>query len=122
MARFIPYNRSQFTKVGKTFSPILPLPAGDPKGSVVGPLLFVIYTFPLAKIFQKHYITFYQYADDIILTSKFFYDNPQPAVKEIFKCVFSVHIWLSQNLLKLNIDKTNAMFVCTESRIKTLPK
>ena len=60
--------------------------------------------------------------DDIILTSEFSYDNPQPAIEEISKCVSSVHTWLSQNLLKLNIDKTNTMFVSTKSRIKILSK
>ena len=98
-------NRSQLTKVGKTFSPILPLSAGVPQGPDLGSLLLVIYTSPLTKIFQKHHITFHQYADHIIFTSEFSYDNPQPAVEEISKCVFSVHTWLSQNLLKLNIDK-----------------
>ena len=38
------------------------------------------------------------------------------------KCVASVHTWLSQNLLKLNIDKTNALFVSTKSCLETLPK
>ena len=102
-------NRSQFIKVDKIYSPILPLSTGVPQESVFGSLLFVIYIHPLTKIFKKHHITFHQYVVDMILTSKFPYDNPQQAVKEISKRVFSVHT--SQNLLKLNIDKTNAMFV-----------
>ena len=64
-------NRSQFTAEGKTSSPILPLSVGVPQGSVLGSLLFVIYTSPLAKNFQKYPINFHQYADDIILTSEF---------------------------------------------------
>ena len=96
---------SAFTKVGKISAPIMHLSAGVPQGSVLDSLLFVIYTFSLAKIFQKHHITSHQFADDIILTSEFSYGNPQPAVEEISKCVSSVHTWHSQNLLKLNIEK-----------------
>ena len=50
------------------------------------------------------------------------YDNPQAAVEEISKCISSVHTWLSRNLLKLNINKTNAMFVSTKSCIRILQK
>ena len=47
-------SRSEYTKIG----------LGIPQGSVLGPILFTIYTVPIGNICRKHQVSFHLYADD----------------------------------------------------------
>ena len=58
-------NRSQFTLIEGRRSQSRELKCGVPQGSVLGPIMYVLYTAPLDDILRFHEMQFYFYADDI---------------------------------------------------------
>ena len=56
--------RRKFVSIGKERSTSRPLTCGVPQGSVLGPLLFSLYSAPLGDIMRTHGVSFHKYADD----------------------------------------------------------
>ena len=59
--------RSQFVKMDNFSSSLTSLNSGVPQGSVLGPILFSLYTSPMCSIIVQHDLLFHQFADDITL-------------------------------------------------------
>ena len=55
--------RTSFVKIGSISSSTISLDTGVPQGSVLGPLLFTLFTTPIGEIISRFGL-FHQYADD----------------------------------------------------------
>uniref|UniRef100_A0A3B3BU57 Reverse transcriptase domain-containing protein n=1 Tax=Oryzias melastigma TaxID=30732 RepID=A0A3B3BU57_ORYME len=85
------------------------LTSGVPQGSVLGPLLFILYLLPLYHILSSfNDISYHFYADDIQLYVSF---KPQDVFKIqiLHKCLDSVKSWMNDNFLQLNETKTEVL-------------
>ena len=106
--------RSQRIKLGNCLSSRCDLSFGVPQGSVLGPLLFTLYTTPLSSLISGHAIPHHLYADDSQLYFSFSSGNSAAALNGLQSCLASVQSWMSTNKLKLNPDKTEFLLIGKE--------
>ena len=106
--------RTQSVSVENTCSEKSLLQFGVPQGSVLGPLLYTIYTLPLGDILRQANITYHLYADDTQLYMSFNFTDPDSqhaCLHKMQHCVSNIKAWMVENKLKLNDDKTEVMFL-----------
>jgi len=105
--------RTQAVYVARDRSKISAVICGVPQGSVLGPLLFLLYTADVLKIVQNHELMGHLYADDTSIylhTDATLYSAQLPIISA---CVDDINKWMSSNCLKLNADKTQFIWLDT---------
>eukprot|EP00745_Piridium_sociabile_P012062 TRINITY_DN18726_c0_g1_i1.p1 TRINITY_DN18726_c0_g1~~TRINITY_DN18726_c0_g1_i1.p1 ORF type:complete len:1158 (-),score=142.61 TRINITY_DN18726_c0_g1_i1:196-3669(-) len=114
--------RKQTVLVNGQKSSESPLDFGVPQGSVLGPVLFILYTTPLTHLIDSHSVHHEIYADDTQLNHCSSPSNYNCLVQSLQDCVSEVKLWMSDNRLKLNDDKTEAIrFSPTSASSCSLP-
>ena len=99
--------RNQSVKINGSLLSPMSLSFGVPQGSVIGPLVFILYTPPLSKlIFSSKNINHHLYADDTQIYITITPENVTTAIPELQSCLESVQSWMDSSKLKLNPDKT----------------
>ena len=107
--------RYQCVKIGSTLSKLQKLLFGVPQGSVLGPLLFSLYTSPLSTLIGRHEgVNFHFYADDTQLYVHLSHRNASAAFDKLNRCLQDVKEWMSVSKL----IKLTSYFLAPRSREK----
>ena len=98
-------NRKQYIHIDDTNSNLGSISCGVQQGSILGPLLFILYINDISNI--SHLMHTILFADDttILIES----DHVSTALKLMNKELQKLNTWLTANKLSLNISKTHYM-------------
>ncbi|CAB3246280.1 unnamed protein product [Arctia plantaginis] len=104
--------REQIVKIGQHHSSPKYLTYGVPQGSILGPLLYLIYINDISQIGLKGDISLY--ADDTCL---FYYGHSVDAMKpQIQNDLNMLNDWFQHNLLTINTKKTNYVIFAAKNK------
>ena len=114
--------RHQNVVVDSSMSADYVLQCGVPQGSVLGPVLYCMYTRPVCDIVARHGMQYHCYADDIQIYATVGRDQCiAAALLKIEACVVEVADWMVRNQLKLNKDKSQAIIFHTVKQSPHVP-
>ena len=116
---FIDYlsNRKQFVQMNDTRSLLQPISCGVPQGSILGPLLFIIYINDIVNCSSKLFPILF--ADD---TNVFLSNSNQETLYNEMNCELQkLADWFCVNKLSVNAVKTNFMFFGRKKDNCTIP-
>ena len=114
--------RSFAVKIDDKISTLLELLFGVPQGSLLGPILFILYIKTLQKIAAKYGLNIKLYADDSQLYISFQPGRPSQLddVKDkTNRCLAEIKAWMVQNFMKLNESKTELLVLGKPHVLKT---
>ncbi|XP_061185217.1 uncharacterized protein LOC133193275 [Saccostrea echinata] len=105
-------SRSQCVKIGTYSSDFLPVTAGVPQGSILGPLLFLLYINDLPLHVNRTDID--MFADDATLHTH--HKNVEGIENALNFDLCEIENWCSKNQMVLNTNKTKCMLMGTQHR------
>ena len=81
------------------------------QGSVLGPILFLLYTAGLFNVTAECGLTAHSYADDTQVYISTPASDHSDAMRRLSECIRRIRDWMVCNRLKLNEDKTQAIWL-----------
>ncbi|CAH2095137.1 unnamed protein product [Euphydryas editha] len=116
-------NRSQIVVVAKEdgsqcFSQCSAVERGVPQGSILGPLLFILYSADIVKCIN--YSNYHLYADDIQVYISFHPSETQQAIAKFNSDLECISSWSDKNTLVLNPSKSKYLILGSTSQVKRI--
>ena len=105
-------DRKQSVSIKDTLSGPMPVNCGVPQGSILGPLLFILF---INDIFlEDHLNEICLFADDAVIKKSGL--NKNEIRKKLQPCANSTQAWCLKNRMVLSIEKTNTLYICSKQK------
>src|SRR6218665_683816 len=109
--------RSQMVVLGDTHSSCAPVQFDVPQGSVLGPLLYILFTADISRLFPKYSASGHLYADDV---QAYVHGPPSQFLDITSSLAADLDSWMSSNRLSLNPSKTQLIWLGTRQQLLKL--
>ena len=116
------HGRSFCVNIDYSFSNFFCLLFGVPQGSLLGPILFILYIKQLQIIAAKYGLSVQFYADDSQLYISFYptkVGDLENITDRANRCLAEIKVWMVENFMKINEDKTELLILGKPSVLKT---
>ena len=104
------HGRSHYVRCGVIRSSSAQLIYGVRQGSVLGPILFIMYNADLVALIDKHGICPHLYADDTQIYGSTRHSAVNDLERRLSACIDDVYSWMQSNRLQLNTSKTELLW------------
>ena len=84
---------------------------GVPQGSILGPILFLLYISEIEQIAKLYGLDLHMFADDMQLYLSFQRSDTFNNISNIEQCLRHIKLWMSCNFLKINENKTQLLVI-----------
>ena len=91
------------------------------QGSVLGPLLFTLFTGDFEKLVMRHNLSFHQFAGDTQIYGHCRSEESLDLQTSLSECIDDIANWMEANHLKLNVSKTEVIWFSNGRSIHKIP-
>ena len=102
-------NKRQSVAIADRISSTKELHYGVPQGSIIGPILFVLYIQPLSNLIKRHSLSVHLLADDIQIENSILSKHVHSAISSVEICISDVKYRMVEYKLQLNDEKRNVL-------------
>jgi len=114
-------DRNLVVSVASSLSKPVPLSAGVPQGSVIGPKSFIAYTADVQSIFIQYSMLHNMFADDMQGARFAKPSNASEITCTIVRCMTDIMSWCQSRRLQLNPGKTELLWFGTPAILSKVP-